>query len=387
MKTAAAFQEYVASVEAIDNYVRPLAFGLGVRKRKGDTTLEVFYPVINYENSYGTAAVLQDTLGYQGNSNGFSEVSQDDLNHALSKFDAFKGDGKVHQNINLLESLSAGLDALYTEGYHTVDVIAYFLFDKDQAVASAEEGYFKMQCLSQLHVKPHEINVSGIFGKMNNVAWTNKGPILPEDIAKERIKWTFIGEELIVSHVDKFPYMVNFHVPTGVRIVSGSQVRLGAHLSPGTTVMPAGYINFNAGTLGNAMVEGRISGGVVVGKDSDVGGGASIMGTLSGGNKNVISIGERCLLGANAGTGISLGDGCTIAAGVYVTAAAKVSLYNKDKEAINLEGSLVPEGENIVKGHELDGKPYLLYLLDSQTGKLIARPNSKVIELNESLHV
>ncbi|MCL4114588.1 UNVERIFIED_CONTAM: hypothetical protein GTU68_034289 [Idotea baltica] len=359
MKTVEAFKEYVASVEARDNYSRPVAFGLGVRKQKGDTTLEVFYPVINFEGSYGTAAVLQDVLGYEGSSNGY----------------AFSGDGKVHQNIELLESLATGLEALHRANYHTVDVIAYFLFDKDQAVASAEEGYFKTQCLSQLHVKPHNINVSGIFGKMNNVAWTNKGPILPEDIAQERIKWTFIGEELIVSHVDKFPYLVNFHVPNGVRIVSGSQVRLGAHLSPGTTVMPAGYINFNAGTLGNAMVEGRISGGVVVGKDSDLGGGASIMGTLSGGNKNVISIGEKCLLGANAGTGISLGDGCTIAAGVYVTAAAKVSLYNADKQRAN-----------IVKGHELDGKPYLLYLLDSQTGKLIARPNSKVIELNESLH-
>ncbi|MFT4568776.1 MAG: 2,3,4,5-tetrahydropyridine-2-carboxylate N-succinyltransferase [Saprospiraceae bacterium] len=387
MKTIEAFKEYVSSVEAKDNYSRPVAFGIGVRKRKGDTTLEVFFPFINYEGSYGTAAVLQDVLGYDGNSNGYATASQVQINDALYKFEAFKGDGKVHQNIELLESLSAGLEALHTASYHTIDVIAYFLFDKDQPVATAEEGYFKTQCLSQLHVKPHEINVNGIFGKMNNVAWTNKGPIIPEDIAKERIKWTFIGEELIVSHVDKFPYMVNFHVPHGVRIVSGSQVRLGAYLSPGTTVMPAGYINFNAGTLGNAMVEGRISGGVVVGKDSDLGGGASIMGTLSGGNKNVISIGEKCLLGANAGTGISLGDGCTIAAGVYVTAAAKVSLYNKDKQAINLEGNIVAEGENIVKGHELDGRPYLLYLLDSQTGKLIVRPNSKVIELNESLHV
>jgi len=306
MATVEEFKAYVASVEAKEGYNRPLAFGLGVRKRKGDTTLEVFYPVINYEGSYGTAAVLQDVAGLSNSNN--------------------------------------------------------------------------------LHVKPHEINVSGIFGKMNNVAWTNKGPILPEDIATERVKWTFIGEELIVSHVDKFPYMVNFHVPNGVRIVSGSQVRLGAHLSPGTTVMPAGYINFNAGTLGNAMVEGRISGGVVVGQNSDLGGGASIMGTLSGGNKNVISIGEKCLLGANAGTGISLGDGCTIAAGVYVTAAAKVSLYDKDKQPVDINGNSVAEGENIVKGHELDGKPYLLYLLDSQTGRLTARPNTKVIELNESLH-
>ena len=221
---------------------------------------------------------------------------------------------------------------------------------------------------------------------MNNVAWTNKGPILPEHLATEKLKYSLQGEELVVSHVDKFPYMVNFHVPEGVRIVQGSKVRLGAHLSSGTTVMPAGFINFNAGTLVSAMIEGRVSAGVVVGNKTDIGGGASIMGTLSGGNKNVISIGEQCLLGANAGTGISLGDGCTIAAGVYVTAAAKVSLYNDKKEPVNLAGAVVAEGDNIVKGADLNGKDYLLYIQDSQSGKIIARPNTKVIELNESLH-
>ena len=150
--------------------------------------------------------------------------------------------------------------------------------------------------------------------------------------------------------------------------------------------MPAGYVNFNAGTLGSAMIEGRISGGVVVGNQSDIGGGASIMGTLSGGNKNVISIGENCLLGANAGTGISLGDGCTVAAGVYITSAAKVSLYNKDKQPVNISGDLVADGENVVKGAELDGRSYMLYYNDSMSGKLIGRPNTKTIELNESLH-
>ena len=150
--------------------------------------------------------------------------------------------------------------------------------------------------------------------------------------------------------------------------------------------MPAGYVNFNAGTLGNAMIEGRVSGGVVVGKNSDIGGGASIMGTLSGGNKNVISIGEKCLLGANAGTGISLGDGCTVAAGAYITAAAKVSLYNGDKQPVDIDGNVVEEGSNVVKGMELNGRSYMLYLQDSNSGKLIARPNTKLIELNESLH-
>ncbi len=384
MNTVAAFKEYVSQIEAKADYQRPLAFGLGLRKTKGDKTLEVFFPQINYEAAYGTAAVIQSEVSYNGSNNGFRVLDKSMLASCLSKFAAFEGDGKDHPNIDLLKAFVNQCQEV--EAYHKLDVIVYFLFDKDQPVADVEEGYFKTQCLSQLLVKPHGINCAGIFGKMNNIAWTNKGPILPENLSAEKIKWTFKGEELVVSHVDKFPYMVNFHVPTGVRIVAGAKVRLGAHLSSGTTVMPAGFINFNAGTLGSAMVEGRISAGVVVGKNSDIGGGASIMGTLSGGNKNVISIGEKCLLGANAGTGISLGDGCTIAAGAYVTASAKISLYNAERKPVDINNKIVPEGENIVKGHELNGRSYLLYILDSQSGKLTARPNTKLIELNESLH-
>lgn len=384
MNTVEAFKEYVKSVEEKKNYKKPLAFGIGIRKRREDVTLEVFYPTINYAAAYGTAAVLYDVCNCNDAQNGHHVLSIDDLHTAADKFVAFENDGKSHPNINLINQLITSYSDV--PNYHDTDIICYFLYDKDSPVETPEEGYFKTQCMSQLLAKPHDLNCSGIFGKMNNVAWTNKGPILPADLATEKIKWTFKGEELVVSHVDKFPYMVNFHVPDGVRIVQGSKVRLGAHLSPGTTVMPAGFINFNAGTLGKAMVEGRISAGVLVGDKTDIGGGASIMGTLSGGNKNVISIGEQCLLGANAGTGISLGDGCTVAAGVYITAAAKVSLYNEKKEPVDIDGKPVDEGQNIVKGAELNGKGYLLYLQDSQSGKLIARPNSKVIELNESLH-
>jgi len=378
------FKEYVEAIESRENYSRPVAYGIGLRKQKDDKTMEVFYPLINFEKNFGTAAVLFDASEYQSNDNGYTILSKVKLKVALEKFTAFENDDQIHANIDLIRKLADS--KIQESSYYVLDIICYFLFDKDQTVESPEEGYFKTQCLSQLHVKPHGINCSGIFGKMNNVAWTNKGPILPEHLATEKLKYTLQGEELVVSHVDKFPYMVNFHVPEGVRIVQGSKVRLGAHLSPGTTVMPAGFINFNAGTLGSAMIEGRVSAGVVVGDKTDIGGGASIMGTLSGGNKNVISIGEQCLLGANAGTGISLGDGCTVAAGVYVTAAAKISLYNANKEPIDLEGNIVSEGQNIVKGAELNGKEYLLFIQDSQSGKIIARPNSKVIELNESLH-
>lgn len=385
MNTIEDFKASVQNIEAKSGYTKPLAFGLGIRTKKGDKTLDVNFPSINWDSAFGTAALLLDVTGYSSYSNGFVTVSKAQLQKAFDNFAAFHDELEKHPNIVLIKQL---LDSISqpSNTYQEIDVIAYFLFDKDQAVENAEEGYFKLQCLSQLHVKPHGIALDGVFGKLNNIAWSNKGPILPEDVPAERIKATFAGETLVISHVDKFPYMINYFIPAGVRVASGSQVRLGAHVSSGTTVMPAGYINFNAGTLGNAMIEGRVSAGVVVGKDSDLGGGVSIMGTLSGGNANVISIGDKCLLGANAGTGISLGFGCTIAAGVYVTAGSKISLYNENNEPTDINNNIVAEGKNIVKGFELNGKDKLLFIQDSQSGKLICKPNPKTIELNASLH-
>ena len=382
--TTTDFKKYIEKIKKRKNYTQPLAFGLGIRKSKGDKTLEVFFPNIQYNAAFDTAAILQEVSKFKGNKNGYALIDKKSLQTVYDKLEVFHSEIEKNPSLVLIQQLLNNYKKV--NAYHKMEVITFFLFDKDRPVESAVEGYFKIQCLSQLKVKPHEINVNGIFGKMNNVAWTNKGPILPEDLPEERIKATFKNEELVVSHVDKFPYLVNFHVPKGVRVVSGSQARLGAYLSPGTTIMPAGFVNFNAGTLGNTMIEGRVSAGVLVGNNSDIGGGASIMGTLSGGNKNLISIGEECLLGANAGTGISLGRGCTVAAGVYVTAAAKISLYNKNKQPVGLDGKVVEEGKNVVKGIDLNGKDYLLFYLDSQTGKLTARPNTKVIELNESLH-
>ncbi len=386
MNTIEAFKAYVANVEAREEYKKPLAFGLGIRRTKGDKVLDVNFPSINWNTAFGTAALIQDVVGYKGEENGFVTVSKAQLQKAFDNFEAFHNEIEKHPNIVLIQQLLETINSP-ANVYQKIDVVAYFLFDKDQPVVNAVEGYFKLQCLSQLHVLPHGLSLDGIFGKLNNVAWTSHGPILPEDIDNERIKATFKGENIIVSHVDKFPYMVNYHVPNGVRIVSGSQVRLGAHCAVGTTVMPAGYINFNAGTKGNAMIEGRVSAGVVVGHNSDLGGGVSIMGTLSGGNKNVISIGDKCLLGANSGTGISLGFGCTIAAGVYVTAAAKVWLYNAEKQPVDIEGNVVLEGQNIVKGAQLNGKEKLLFILNSTNGHLECKPNPKTIELNEALHV
>ena len=270
--------------------------------------------------------------------------------------------------------------------YSTSDTGVFCLSSLDTEIKSVEEAFFKLQLLSQRHVKPHQLNLNKLFPTLHNIAWTNVGPVLVDDVDQLRIQLGFNAKQLQVSHVDKFPYLVNYHIPTGVRIAAGAQVRLGAYLGEGTTVMPAGYINFNAGTMGNAMIEGRVSAGVVVDCDTDVGGGASIMGTLSGGNNHVISVGKKCLLGANSGIGISLGDGCTVAAGVYVYAGKKVSLFDERNNPINLAGDIVENGENIVKASELSGRDYLLFIEDSQTGQLFCKPNTKVIELNQSLH-
>lgn len=218
----------------------------------------------------------------------------------------------------------------------------------------AQDAYLRLHLLSHRLVKPHGLSVDGIFGLLTNVVWTSAGPCAVEGFEDVRAGLKAKFGHVTVFGVDKFPRMVDYVVPSGVRIADADRVRLGAHLAPGTTVMHEGFINFNAGTLGTSMVEGRISSGVVVGDGSDVGGGASIMGTLSGGGKEVISIGEKCLLGANSGLGISLGNNCVIEAGTYITAAAKVKL---------------PDGE-IVKAGSLSGANDLLFRRNSLSGGL-----------------
>lgn len=216
------------------------------------------------------------------------------------------------------------------------------------------DAYLRLHLLSHRLVKPHGLSLDGIFGLLTNVVWTNFGPCQVEGFELVRAKLRAKYGQVTVYSVDKFPRMVDYVIPSGVRIADADRVRLGAHLASGTTVMHEGFVNFNAGTLGTSMVEGRISAGVVVGDGSDIGGGASIMGTLSGGGKEVISIGEKSLLGANSGLGISLGNNCVVEAGTYVTAAAKVTL---------------PDGQ-IVKAAELSGGNNLLFRRNSQTGAL-----------------
>ena len=245
----------------------------------------------------------------------------------------------------------------------------------DNDIGSTEEAYLKLHLLSHRLTLPNTLNLNGIFAHLPNLAWTSAGPIevgeLPEALLNARAQ----GLNLEVFSVDKFPKMVNYVVPTGVRIADASRIRLGAYLGEGTTVMHEGFVNFNAAALGPNMVEGRISQGVTIGAGTDLGGSSSTQGTLSGGGEIVISIGEQCLVGANAGTGIPLGDRCTIEAGLYITAGTPVTVKDEHGEEVRQ-----------VKARDLAGHSDLLFIRDAQTGQVVCRTNRQAIELNDTLH-
>jgi 2,3,4,5-tetrahydropyridine-2-carboxylate N-succinyltransferase len=248
--------------------------------------------------------------------------------------------------------------------------VVHVAIDLDAAPADVPDAYLRLHLLSHRLVLPNTINLDGLFGVLNNVVWTNAGPCPVEDFERTRMRLRDFGPVQVFS-VDKFPRMTDYVVPSGVRIADADRVRLGAHLAEGTTVMHEGFVNYNAGTLGTSMVEGRIVQGVVVGDGSDIGGGASIMGTLSGGGTERISIGERCLLGAESGIGISLGDDCVVEAGLYVTAGTKVTLQDG----------------RVVKARELSGSSGMLLIRNSVTGTVEARSRTgHGITLNSALH-
>ena len=245
--------------------------------------------------------------------------------------------------------------------------------DLDREIESVSDAYLKLHLLSNKLVLPNSINLDGLFSNLPNIVWTNHGPISIEEIENKLNESKMNKNDLYIRSVDKFPCLTDYIIPKNVRIADARRVRLGAYLSEGTTIMHEGFVNFNAGTLGPAMIEGRISAGVTVGKNSDIGGGASTMGTLSGGNDTKISIGENCLLGANSGIGISLGDNCIVEAGLYITSGTKITLLN-DNES------------KLVKASEISGIKDMLFLRESTTGKVVAKPNKKTSALNKELH-
>jgi 2,3,4,5-tetrahydropyridine-2-carboxylate N-succinyltransferase len=366
-----AFARWVADVEARVGYARPAAFAAGIATFSavdpdrpdavldGARILDSWFPVVNCAENYGTAAALADAVGHASGTRSY-RLDVDALDAALARFAPFAGDGKRHANVEALRHLRAmvsGAPAAAGRLALPREAVVVFIGDLGHKPVDAHDAYLRLHLLSHRKIRPHGIHLDGIFGLLHNVCWTSHGPMDPEDFELRRLALRAQGVELRVRAVDKFPRMTDYVVPPGVRIADADRVRLGAHLGEGTVVMHEGFCNFNAGTLGKAMVEGRISAGVVVGNGSDIGGGASIMGTLSGGGKEVISIGEQCLLGANAGLGISLGDHCTVEAGLYLTAGAKV---------------LLPDGA-VVKAAQLSGLSNLRFWRNSQSGAIEAR--------------
>jgi 2,3,4,5-tetrahydropyridine-2-carboxylate N-succinyltransferase len=334
------------------------ALGIGHQNTQGDW-LDVYYPAPLFEPEASLADAARQVLGAPAGNVAVSFLPE----HCADLSEALKAAGHAEQ-AELAASLAASQRPL----------VATFL-ETDQAPESAPEVYLKLHLLSHRLVKPHDLDLSGMFGLLRNVAWTNEGPIDVEELAARRLRARLAGRALSVDCVDKFPKMADYVVPSGVRIGDTARVRLGAHLGEGTTVMHEGFVNFNAGTEGPGMVEGRISAGVMVGKGSDLGGGCSTMGTLSGGGNIIIKVGEGCLIGANAGIGIPLGDRCTVEAGLYLTAGAKVAVLDDQGQVAET-----------VAARALAGQDDLLLRRNSQTGRIECLTNKSAIALNEALH-
>ncbi len=334
-----------------------LAIGVGTKNSKGEW-LEVYFqrPLLNPADSLVSAAL--ETLGYEGG------------NMALDV-----DGGELTAFADAIEAVAPEQAALARACTESVRPITVTILDTDAPATSTPEVYLKLHLLSHRLVKPHSVNLAGMFGLLPNVAWTNQGAIDLAELPEAQLKARLNGELLSINSVDKFPRMTDYIVPSGTRIAHTARVRLGAYIGEGTTIMHEGFVNFNAGTLGVSMVEGRISAGVVVGDGSDLGGGCSTMGTLSGGGNIIISVGEKCLLGANAGIGIPLGDRCTVESGLYVTAGTKIQVLDDQKQVVDT-----------VKGRDLAGKSDLLFRRNSITGAVECVTNKSAIALNEELH-
>jgi 2,3,4,5-tetrahydropyridine-2,6-dicarboxylate N-succinyltransferase len=318
--------------------------GLATRSTRGDGSkvLDTWYPHVRLDTP--GARGVADALGHDRGTG--TQVLTEEHLAALRKAGV---DDELLGTVEALLAAAAGpAGPTHTERV----AVATFVEDLDAPPVDAHDTYLRLHLLSRRQVQPHGVSLEGAFGALNNVVWTDLGPCDPDGFEQLRLELVAAGQPIRVTSVDKFPRMTDYVVPAGVRIADADRVRLGAHLAEGTTVMHEGFVNFNAGTLGASMIEGRISAGVVVGDGSDLGGSASVMGTLSGGGKEVIRIGERTLLGANAGLGISLGDDCVVEAGLYVTAGTKVTL---------------PSGD-VVKARELSGRDGLLFRRDSVSG-------------------
>jgi 2,3,4,5-tetrahydropyridine-2-carboxylate N-succinyltransferase len=398
VKTKEQFENHVKEFMATGAYREPIAFGI-CRVDRGQSNpekiLQASYPLINWRENYKSAAVLLSALKGAGvdirksGSELIADVGLTFINEALNAFSPFidEASGQQHQNVQVLLSLAAiaeenGLDA----GEYRV----VFLFE-DAPPESVEAVYLKLYALSSGKAPLRSVNLTGAFGKLHNVAWMGTEPIELDWLRENEIELKLRGEYPMIDAVDKFPRYLQHVIPAdNTRILDGSKVRMGAHLAAGTTVMPgASYINFNAGTTGPVMVEGRISSSAIVGSGSDVGGGASILGVLSGTNGNPVSIGQNTLLGANSVTGIPLGDGCIVDAGVAILEGTKVILSAKSAEAIAAANPGFERGggaELVLKGVDFASLHGIHFRQDSTTGQIVATRSKREVKLNEELH-
>ena len=331
------------------------AFGIGTKNLNGDW-LEVYYPSPLFKPDSAVMSQVSSVLDYQGGNVNI------DLEPGVIGTLAEKVTDPDQKS--LLEQMKDSSNPC----------VATFI-ETDSELSSTPETYLKLHLLSYRYVKPNEQNLDGIYAKLPNVAWTDTGAIDINELPKQQLKARLEGRIMEVSSIDKFPKMTNYVVPSGIRIAHSARVRLGAYIGEGTTVMHEGLVNFNAGTIGPNMIEGRVSQGVLIEAGSDLGGSGSTMGTLSGGGKHIVTIGKDCLIGSNAGSGISLGDRCTIEAGLYITAGTVVQVVDEDRNLVR-----------VVKARELSGQTDMLFIRNSQTGKVECRTNKQAISLNDSLH-
>ncbi len=337
------------------------AFSLGIAcVNKNGAYLDTFFPFLLHKPPDKLTGLLNDFL-----EEGVSELSASEFAR-ISKM--------VAEHTASVSVTSATRPHNYHDLPSCKRLVAVKL-SEDRDIQSTPEAYLKLHLLSHRLCLPNTINLDGLFQQLPTVCWTSLGPIDPAELNERLLEARFSDEHIDVHSIDKFPRMTNYVVPSGVRIADASRVRLGAYLGVGSTVMHAGFVNFNAGALGPNMIEGRISQGVVMGANSDLGGSASTMGTLSGGGKLKNSIGENCLVGANAGIGIPLGDRCTVEAGLYITAGTLVEVIDTSDNS-----------SRILKARELAGQSDLLFIRHSQTGKVLCRTNKNSIELNDALH-
>lgn len=366
------FEALAGSLRERHGYRDPVAFGIGLATvaDADGSVLDTWYASVNLRENLGAAALLADIVGHDGSA-GTVPLDTGHTDELLARAAVLADSHDRHPNLAVVAAVGGTPSVTGPLPVHRVPVFTC-ISDLDQPPVDTHDVYLRLHLLSHRLVRPHGLSLEGQFGLLANVVWTSMGPCDVASFPAAQRAVRLAGGVLTVSSVDKFPRMIDYVVPAGVRIADAERVRLGAHLADGTTVMHEGFVNFNAGTLGSAMVEGRISAGVVVGADSDVGGGASIQGTLSGGGKEVISVGEHCLIGANAGIGISLGDRCIVEAGLYVTAGTVVTL---------------PDGTRC-KARDLSGTDDLLFRRNSITGtvEVLAREGTWAEGLNPALH-